>query len=218
MTLVSWSGGKDAALALDALRRAGEPVEALLVTVEEGTDLVGMHGVPLALVEAQAARLGLPLAVMRVERFPANARYEAALADALAPWRARGVTTIAYGDLFLDDVRAFRDGLLDRLGCEARYPLWGRDTAALARAAVEDGWRAALCVTEDRTLGAGWCGRAWDHAFLDALPAGVDPCGERGEFHTFVHDGPIFPRPLAVHAGPPRLRDGFWFSAIELST
>lgn len=218
MTILSWSGGKDAALALHDLRARGEAVDALLVTVDAGTDRVGMHGVPLPLVEAQAARLDLPLVVMRVPRFPDNATYEGALGDAVAPWRARGVTTVAYGDLFLEDVRAFRDGLLGRLGMEARYPLWGRDTAALARSAVDDGWRAVLCVTEDRTLGAAWCGRAWDRRFLEALPPGIDPCGERGEFHTFVHDGPIFPRPLVVRAGPPRRRDGFWYAALEPTT
>ena len=216
--LLSWSGGKDAALAYDSLLDGGEQVESLLVTVDEGTDRVGMHGVPLSLVEAQAEALGVALSVMRVPRFPPNAVYEAALDAALAPWRARGVTTVAYGDLFLEDVRTFRDAVLGRLGMEARYPLWGRDTGMLAREALAAGWRATLCVVDSRVLGAEWCGRPWDAALLDALPRDVDPCGERGEFHTFVHDGPRFRRPLAVRARPSGLRDGFWYADLELVT
>lgn len=216
--LLSWSGGKDAALAYDALLAEGERVESLLVTVDDGTDCVGMHGVPLALVEAQAAALGVPLAVMRVPRFPSNVAYESALAAVLAPWKARGVTTVAYGDLFLDDVRTFRDAVLGRLGMEARYPLWGRDTGTLARDALAAGWRATLCVVDGRVLGPEWSGRPWDAALLAALPPGVDPCGEHGEFHTFVHDGPRFRRPLAVRARPPEPRDGFWYADLELVT
>lgn len=216
--LLSWSGGKDAALAHDALLSEGERVESLLVTVDAGTDRVGMHGVPLALVEAQAAALDVPLAVMRVPRFPSNVVYEAALAEVLAPFRARGVTTVAYGDLFLEEVRAFRDAVLGRLGMEARYPLWGRDTGTLARDALAAGWRATLCVVDGRVLGPAWSGRPWDAALLATLPPGVDPCGERGEFHTFVHDGPRFRRPLTVRARPPESRDGFWYADLELVT
>lgn len=216
--LLSWSGGKDAALAYDCLLEQGEQVHSLLVTVDEGTDRVGMHGVPLALVEAQAAAIGVPLAVMRVPRFPSNVAYEAALAAALAPWKARGVTTVAYGDLFLEEVRTFRDAVLGRHGMEARYPLWGRDTGTLARDALAAGWRATLCVVDSRVLGPEWSGRPWDAALLEALPRDVDPCGERGEFHTFVQDGPRFRRPLTVRAHPPGLRDGFWYVDLELVT
>jgi uncharacterized protein (TIGR00290 family) len=215
--VVAWSGGKDSALALQATLAGPElEVVALLTTIDEADDRVGMHGVARTLVEAQADAVGLPLTFCRVPRFPTNARYEEALGAALAPFRDAGVSEVVYGDLFLEDVRAYRETLLARLGMTARLPLWGLDTAMLARRVVGEGWRATLCTIDPVRVDVALCGRAYDAALLAELPRDVDPCGERGEFHTFVHDGPVFRRPLAVLSAPPTARDGFYHCELTL--
>ena len=209
--VVAWSGGKDSAVALHALRAdPSRTVVGLLTTVDAEDDRVGVHGVPLELVRAQAEAIGLPLSPVRVPRFPPNAVYEAALATALAPFRAVGVREVVYGDLFLDDVRAYREAVLARLEMTACLPLWGLDTAMLARRVVADGWRATLCAIDPARVDVALCGRAFDASLLAELPGDVDPCGERGEFHTFVHDGPVFRRPLTVRCAAPVARDGYY--------
>ncbi len=196
-----WSGGKDAALALEVLRQGGGCHVAALVTTAlapEGT--VQAHGVPLVLIEAQARALGLPLHVVHVPAGATNDAYEAHVAEALAPLGAQGVTAVAAGDLLLEDVRAYREALIRRCGFDALFPLWQQSTEALARRFIRRGYRALVCSVDTEQLDAFFAGRPYDAALLRDLPAGVDPCGENGEFHTFVTGGPPFARPVPVRA------------------
>jgi len=211
-----WSGGKDSALAL--ARLGADPaveVVALVTTVTRDFDRVSMHGVRRSLVRAQAMALGLPLIEVEIAAGAGNDAYEAAFAHALGALGDAGVREMAFGDLFLADVRAYRERQLRAAGWRGRFPLWGEDTRALARRFVADGYRAILVAVDPRQLDPAWVGRDLDRAALDELPAGVDPCGENGEFHTFVWDGPIFSRPLAVVRGERVERDGFWFSDLH---
>jgi uncharacterized protein (TIGR00290 family) len=213
-TLLSWSGGKDSALALHALRAdPAARVEALLTTVTDAYDRVSMHGVRRALLERQAAAVGVPLETVRIPPGCSNADYEAAFGAALAGWAGRGGEAVAFGDLFLADVRAYRGRLVAERAASlaARFPLWGADTAALARRFVADGFRAVLVCVDPRQVDASFCGREYDARLLAELPPGADPCGENGEFHTFVYDGPVFDRPVPVARGEVVARDGFVF-------
>jgi len=210
-TLLAWSGGKDAAWTLHALRQGGtHTVVALLSTITEGYERIAMQGIRVEVLHAQAAAAGLPVLEARMPPQADNARYEASFADALVRARARwpGLAHVAFGDLFLEDVKAYRDALCARLGWTPVYPLFGSDTAVLARQMQAGGLRARLCCVDTTQLDAGFAGRAFDAALLDALPPGVDPCGERGEFHTCVDAGPMFAAPLALARGETVLRDG----------
>jgi uncharacterized protein (TIGR00290 family) len=216
--LVSWSGGKDSALALHALR--GDPrvvVDGLLTTVTDGYDRISMHGVRIELLAAQAAAVGLPVETARIPTACTNEGYEAVMRDALGAYAARGGEAVAFGDLFLEDVRAYRERLLAPLPLAPRFPLWGLDTRALAERFVALGFRAVLVCVDPRQLDASFCGRELDASLLAALPPGCDPCGENGEFHTFVYDGPIFARPVPIEAGEVVERDGFWFADQRLA-
>ncbi|MEW6304346.1 MAG: cysteine-rich CWC family protein [Verrucomicrobiota bacterium] len=213
--VLSWSGGKDSALALREVLRGGRRVVSLLTTVTEGDDRIGMHRVRLALLERQAAALNLPLRVVRVPRNPSNVEYEARVLGALKEFQAQGVTTAVFGDLFLADIRAYRDQMLARIGMKTEYPLWERDTGALAREFIDAGFKAVLVCVDERQLEARFAGRWFNEALLRDLPSGVDPCGERGEFHTFVCDGPAFSRPITFRKAA-RTTDGpFHFCDLE---
>jgi uncharacterized protein (TIGR00290 family) len=208
--VLSWSGGKDSSLALAALR-ADERYEVvgLLTSITTGYDRVSIHGVRRRLVEAQADAAGLPLFEVTLEPASSNAAYEAAFASALAQVRlmAPEVELIAFGDLYLEDVRAYRERLLRAAGFEPLFPLWHRDTTQLAAAFIEAGFRAVLVCVDTTQLPAAFAGRSFDSALLAELPGSVDPCGEGGEFHTFVWDGPHFRGPISVKAGETVLRD-----------
>lgn len=208
---LAWSGGKDSSLALACLR-ADPDVElvALVTTVTRDFDRISMHGVRRAVLDAQVAALGLPLVEATIPAAASNAIYEAAFATALTDVQRRrpDVRHLAFGDLFLTDVRAYREALLGRLGWHPVFPLWGRDTAVLARHFIASGYRAILTCVDTMQLAAEFAGREFDAALLADLPAGVDPCGERGEFHTCVYAGPIFGRPLELRAGERVRRDG----------
>ena len=209
-TLLSWSGGKDAAWALHALRQRGEvEVAGLLTTITEGYERIAMQGIRVEVLHAQAAAAGLPVIEARIPQRADNASYEASFADALARARQRwpGLRHIAFGDLFLADIRAWREALCARLGWTPLFPLFGSDTARLARAMIDGGLRAALCCVDTQQLDAAFAGRAFDAALLAALPASVDPCGENGEFHTCVAAGPMFAHPLTLQRGETVLRD-----------
>jgi uncharacterized protein (TIGR00290 family) len=210
--VLAWSGGKDSALALDALRAAGEVrVCGLITTVTTGYERISMHGVRRTLLEAQAAAVGLPLIEARIPIRATNDSYEAAFAAALAPVRAAGVTRVAFGDLFLSDIRAYRERQLAALGMRALFPLWLRDTPALAREFIDRGFEAVLVCVDPAKIAPSFAGRAFDSQLLHDLPGGADPCGENGEFHTFVFNGPGFTRPVPVVVGPVVERDGFVF-------
>ncbi|MUV12978.1 ATP-binding protein [Noviluteimonas gilva] len=209
-TVLSWSGGKDAAWALHALRSAGEvDVVALVTTVTSGYDRIAMHGIRRDLLQAQARAAGLPVIEAVIPPQCDNATYEASFAAALSEARTRwpACEDIAFGDLFLEDVKAWREALCARLRWTPRFPLFGRDTATLAREMIEGGLRAHLCCVDTQQLDATFSGRAFDARLLADLPASCDPCGERGEFHTLVHAGPMFAQPIAVERGESVLRD-----------
>jgi uncharacterized protein (TIGR00290 family) len=209
--LLSWSGGKDAAWTLHVLRASREvEVVGLLTTVTSGYDRIAMHGIRRTLLQAQAAATALPVIEATIPPQCDNATYEAAFAAALEVARGRwpACNGIAFGDLFLADVRAWREALCARLGWTPHFPLFGRDTAALAREMIAGGLEAHLCVVDTQQLDAGFSGLAFDDALLARLPASCDPCGERGEFHTLVHAGPMFAAPLRVERGEQVLRDG----------
>lgn len=208
--LLSWSGGKDSAWTLHRLRWSeGFEVVGLLTTVTEELERVAMHGIRLDVLQAQAEAVGLPLIEARQPRHPDNATYEAAFCAALAQAEARwpGLRHIAFGDLFLADVRAFRDAMLERQGWHGAYPLWDSDTTSLAREMQHGGLKARLCCVDTEQLDTRFAGREWDAGLLAELPGGVDPCGERGEFHTCVHQGPMFTAPLQLVQGETVLRD-----------
>lgn len=194
---LSFSGGKDSVLALAALRGPlGRDVRRLLATVNEDDGTLVMHAVPGELLERQAASLGVPLLQVAVPRQPTNETYESRMAAALARLAVEDIAEVAFGDLFLPDVRAYRDAMLARAGFAGVYPLWGRETRALAEEFRRAGYRAvAVCVDTERLSGT-FAGRDLDRSFFDDLPASVDPCGEHGEFHSFVYDGPGFAFPV----------------------
>lgn len=214
--LLSWSSGKDAAWALHVLRQAGEvEVAGLLTTLNAEFDRVAMHAVRRTLLEAQAASTGLPLLQVPLPWPCSNAEYEAAMGRALAEARERwGITHIAFGDLFLEEVRAYRERQLAGTGMTPLFPLWGRPTRALAQEMVAGGLEARLTCVDPKRLPASLAGRAFDAALLQDLPPDVDPCGEAGEFHTFAHAGPMFSHPISVTLGEVVTRDGFVFADL----
>jgi uncharacterized protein (TIGR00290 family) len=215
--ILSWSGGKDSALALHQLRASPRfEVAGLLTTVTEEYDRISMHGVRRRLLERQAGALGLPLTTVGIEPAAANRSYETRMEAALAGVRERGIRTVAFGDLFLEDVRRYREEMLARVGMAALFPLWGRDTDALAREFLDLGFRAVLTCVDGEQLDGAFVGRGFDAALLRDLPPGADPCGENGEFHTFVHAGPGFREPVPFRRGEVVLRDErFWFCDLE---
>ena len=210
--VVCWSGGKDSCLALQrTLARPDLRVEALLTAVTADFDRISMHGVRRELLEEQASVLGLPLRQVMISKGATNDEYEAKMGEALAEYRTRGITKVVFGDLFLEDIRVYRERLLARQGMRGLYPLWGLDTTALIHDFIDQGFRAALVCADPAKLSPNFAGRLIDHALLADLPANVDPCGENGEFHTFVFDGPIFKAPVRFSFGEKVCRDSFWF-------
>jgi uncharacterized protein (TIGR00290 family) len=212
MSALFWSGGKDSALALHALReRSGSPPDALITTVDADRERVSVHGVRRELLRAQARATGLALIEVGVPAGCSNAVYEQRVGRALAQAPLTGAGEIAFGDLFLADVRAYREQQLRQIGRKASFPLWGRDTSALAREFVAAGFGATLVCVDPRRLDPSFAGRRFDAELLADLPPDVDPCGENGEFHTFVDAGPIFSAPIACRIGETSERDGFVF-------
>ena len=219
--LLSWSGGKDAAWTLHTLRQsAAFTVVGLVTTVTEGYERIAMHGIRRDILHAQAEAVGLPVIEARLPQQADNATYEACFAAALTQARATfpGLGHIAFGDLFLEDVKAYRDALCMRHSWTPVYPLFGRDTAELANEMLAGGLCAVLCCVDCTQLDPGFSGRDFDRGLLAELPASVDPCGERGEFHTCVHAGPMFAAPLSLETGERLLRDGrFAYTELRLS-
>jgi uncharacterized protein (TIGR00290 family) len=212
---LSWSGGKDSALALRALRDELEvEPNALLTTFTTEYDRVSMHGVRRELVQAQAKAAGVPLVEIELPASCSDECYDACMARALAAPPLEATTTIAFADLFLADIRAYREQRLQAAGRRGLFPLWGRDTPKLAQDFIDGGFEATLVCVDLARLERSFAGRSFDHALLADLPANVDPCGENGEFHTFVHGGPIFASPIAVELGEVVVRDGFAFQDL----
>jgi uncharacterized protein (TIGR00290 family) len=213
--LLAWSSGKDSAWALHVLRQHREvEVAGLLTTVNETHGRVAMHAVRRELLERQAQAVGLPLTIVPIP-FPCpNELYEAAMARALASARRAGVEGVAFGDLFLEDVRRYREERMAGTGLGCLFPLWGRPTAELAREMIDGGLRAWLTCVDPRHLPPRFAGRAFDAALLAELPPGVDPCGENGEFHSFAWEGPMFRQRVTAKPGEVVERDGFVFADL----
>lgn len=213
--VLSWSGGKDCLLMLRRLQ--ADPryrITGLLTTVWEETGCVAMHGTPISMLHAQTEALGLNVVLMEVSRFPSNDVYEAALTPALDQFRCRGVQTLAFGDLFLADIRQYREELCRRMAMAAVFPLWGIPTVALSDEFIAAGYQAQICCTDSR-LGHEVVGATYNAEFVRRLPAGIDPCGENGEFHTFVTDGPEFSRPVKTGMVGTTAADGFYWAQWE---
>jgi uncharacterized protein (TIGR00290 family) len=210
--LFCWSGGKDSAMALHALLQQPRfKVASLLTTVTEGYDRISMHGVRRELLLRQAESIGLPLHEVRIPPQCVNPIYEARMEEALRFHYDRGVRTVAFGDIFLEDLRAYREKNLARIGMTALFPIWKRDTRELARLFLENHFRAIAVCIDPRILDPSFAGRELDASFFRDLPPAADPCGENGEFHTFVFDGPIFRTPISVKTGEVVTRDSFVF-------
>jgi uncharacterized protein (TIGR00290 family) len=212
---MSWSTGKDSTYALHVARdELGVEVVALLTTVSADHDRVSMHAVRRELLERQADRLGLPLEIVEIPTPCPNAEYERRISARLAEGRATGVDQMVFGDLFLEDIRAYREDCLEGTGITPIFPLWQRETRALAAEMLDAGIRARVTCVDPRQLDAAFAGREFGRAFLDDLPSAVDPCGERGEFHTFAFDGPGCGAPIEIVGGQVVERDGFVFADL----
>jgi uncharacterized protein (TIGR00290 family) len=213
--LLSWSTGKDSAWSLHVLRQQAEvDVVALLTTVNEVYDRVAMHAVRTELLRSQADAARVPLWTVPIPSPCSNDEYEAAMHVALERARDAGITVAAFGDLFLEDIRRYREEKLAGTGLRPVFPIWGMPSHALAREMVAARLRARLTCVDPKQLAPSFAGREFDADLLDELPSSVDPCGERGEFHTFAYDGPMFERPVAVHSGEVVVRDGFVFADL----
>ncbi|HEU4656621.1 MAG TPA: GNAT family N-acetyltransferase [Capillimicrobium sp.] len=212
---LSWSGGKDSALALQALRAAGVEPAVLLTTVDEESATVAHHGVSVSLLERQAAAVGVPLTTVAIPARPSNGVYEQRLRAAFAAGPLAEVDGVAFGDLFLEDLRAYREARMSEAGLRAEFPLWGRDTAVLAREFIADGFAATLVSVDGDQLPHALLGRAFDAGLLADLPPTADPCGENGEFHTFVTGGPVFSAPIAVAPAQRRTDGRFAWLALR---
>jgi uncharacterized protein (TIGR00290 family) len=213
--LLSWSSGKDSAWSLHVLRQRGEyEVIGLLTTFNEMADRVAMHAVRRDLVERQAAAVGLPLWSVPLPWPCSNEQYESLMAQTCVKAIAENIAGVAFGDLFLEDVRAYRVKQLKDTGLEPIFPVWGLPTRALAREMIASGVRAKLTCVDTQKLDPSFVGREFDEALLSDLPDGVDPCGERGEFHSFVYAGPMLNTVLPVSVGETVVRDQFVFADL----
>jgi uncharacterized protein (TIGR00290 family) len=210
--LMSWSGGKDSCLGLHEIKNQGKySVAALLTTVTRDYDRISMHGVRRELLEQQAASLDLPLRQILISKGASNDEYEAKMAEAFAEYREKGIDTVVFGDLFLEDIRTYREQFLARNKMLGLFPIWKRDTRAFIQEFLDLGFKAVVTCIDSEILDQSFAGRLIDETFLSSLPAQVDPCGENGEFHTFVFDGPDFSTPVKFSLGETVLRESFWF-------
>lgn len=214
-TLLSWSSGKDSAWALHLLRQQTDiRVVGLVTTLNEAHQRVAMHAVRLELLQRQAEAVGLPLRIVNLPDPCSNDQYEEAMREVVDEARTFGIECMAFGDLFLQDVREYRETKLSGTGIAPLFPLWGLSTGELARRMIRSGLRAVLTCVDSRQLSSEFAGREFDERLLEELPAHVDPCGERGEFHTFVYDGPMFYEPVGVETGETVERDGFVYADL----
>jgi uncharacterized protein (TIGR00290 family) len=210
--LMSWSGGKDSCLALYEIQKANEyRVTALLTTVTRDYDRISMHGVRRVLLQAQAASLDLPLCEVFISKGAANEEYEREMAEALRIYRSHGIDQVIFGDLFLEDIKAYRDQFLARQDMRGLYPVWQRDTTAFIGEFVKLGFKAIIACVNGELLNPSFAGMMINEHFLSVLPSDVDPCGENGEFHSFVFDGPNFKQAVKFSIGETVAKGNFWF-------
>lgn len=210
--LFSWSGGKDSALALyEVLGTRSRDIASLITTVTGEYDRISMHGVRSILLEMQVDSLGLRLEKVIIPRNASNEAYELSLEKALLKYKGSGVDSVIYGDIFLEEIRKYREEQLGKLGLGCVFPIWGRDSLSLARTFIEAGFKAVVVCVDSTLLDGGFAGREFDRDFITGLPHEIDPCGENGEFHTFVYDGPIFRESVEFVKGETVLRDGRFY-------
>lgn len=211
--LLAWSGGKDAALSLHELRKSGQyEVTALLTTITQDYDRVCMHGVRSVLLEQQAESIGVPAETMFISKNASNEEYESGMRQILEKYKAKGVCGVVFGDIFLEDLRKYREEKLSQIGMKGLFPIWKRDTAELACAFIDLGFEAVVTCADSNLLDSTLVGRPFDDQFLSMLPYAVDPCGENGEFHSFVFDGPVFEQQIPHTTGEVVLREnGFYY-------
>ena len=211
--VVAWSGGKDSALALHEVLSSGSyEVLALLTTVARNNDRISIHDVRRVLLEQQAKALRIPFEELLILKGAYNAEYEAVLLKALKRHRGNGVSSVVFGDLFLEDIKKYRDHILDEAGVNGVFPLWQKNTKKIAHKFINLGFKAVITSVDSHVLGKDFAGREYDEKFLSDLPASVDPCGENGEFHTFVYNGPIFYEKVDFKKGAISLRDNRFYS------
>jgi uncharacterized protein (TIGR00290 family) len=217
--VVGWSGGKDSVFALyEILKSGGYEVVELLTTLEKDFDRISIHDVRRVLLEQQAEALGLPLEKMFIPKGASDKEYEKELLTLLKSHRNKGVISVVFGDIFLEDVKRYRDEMLAKIGMHGIYPLWKRDTLEFAHAFIDLGFKAVITVVDSYVLGKEFAGREFDRRFLADLPASVDPCGENGEFHSFVYDGPIFSKAIPFTKGEGGLRENRFYHCDLLPT
>ena len=210
--LFAWSGGKDSAMALyEAQKSEKYDVAALLTTVTQDYDRISMHGVRRALLEEQAAFLGIPLETVLISKHSSNEEYEAKMKEALVRYKKEDIVSVVFGDIFLEDLKKYREDNLAKVGLKGVFPIWKRDTRELAAAFIDLGFKAIITCVDSKSLDKSFAGRVFDKQFLSDLPNGIDPCGENGEFHSFVYDGPIFSRGIIFEKGQVVLRDNRFY-------
>ncbi len=210
--LFTWSGGKDSTMALHDLQIShGYEIAALLTTITEDYDRVSMHGVRRVLLEQQAESLGIPLEKVFISRNASNEEFENKIEVVLGKYLALGVSSVVFGDIFLEDLRRYRENNLLKSGMKPLFPVWKRDTAELARTFIGLGFKAVITCVDSNVLGKNFVGREFNEQFLAELPSPTDPCGENGEFHSFVYDGPLFHQRISHKKGDVILRDNRFF-------
>ena len=206
--LLSWSGGKDSSLALYEIQKSRDyEVAALITTITSDYDRVSMHGLRTILLDEQASSSNIPLEKIFISKNASNDEYESRLKEVLLKYKQLGIRDVVFGDLFLEEIKKYREDLLGKIGMECVFPIWKRDTVKLAKRFIELGFKAITVCVDSNVLGKEFAGREFDEHFLDDLPKAIDPCGENGEFHTFVYDGPVFKNPIDHRLGETVLRD-----------
>ncbi len=206
--LISWSGGKDSSLALYEIQKSRDyEVAALITTITSDYDRVSMHGLRTILLDKQASSLNIPLEKIFISKNASNDEYESRLKEVLLKYKQLGIREVVFGDLFLEEIKKYREDLLGKIGMECVFPIWKRDTVKLAKKFIELGFKAITVCVDSNVLGKEFAGREFDEHFLDDLPKAIDPCGENGEFHTFVYDGPVFNTPISHELGEIVLKD-----------
>ncbi len=218
--ILCWSGGKDSAMALyEILNSPAYTVVALLTTLTDTYDRISMHGVRRSLLEKQVDAIGIPLHKIFISKQSSNTEYESKMEAACLYFKNQGVNTVAFGDIFLEDLREYREKNLAKLGMKGLFPIWKRDTTELIRSFIQRGFKAVLTCIDPKSLDSSFVGRSIDEGLIHDLPSRVDPCGENGEFHSFVYDGPIFHEEVKFSLGDKVLRDSFWFcDLVEVET
>ena len=210
--ILSWSGGKDSALALYELQKTKSyEIAALLTTITQDYDRISMHGVRMILLELQAQSLGLPLEKVFISKAISDKQYGAKMQDVLTKYLADGISSVVFGDIFLEDVRKYREDNLTKIGMEAIFPIWKKNTAELAHKFINLGFKAIITCVDSNVLDKTFIGRTFDEQFLCKLPLNLDPCGENGEFHSFVYDGPAFRKKISYTKGEFVLRERFYY-------